>query len=78
MFGLIEKLFIGLLSLCTVGRFCELLTFNSKESIICLSLDNQPCHARPTFININSAMKFFFINLLLVSISCNTVNDPCA
>ena len=30
MFGFIKKKFVGLLSVCTIVRFGELLVFNSK------------------------------------------------
>ena len=51
-------MFIELLSACTIVPFGESLAFNSNEPIKCVSLNNQPCQARPTFIP-----------LLLVSIS---------
>ena len=70
MFGvIIEKLYIGLLNLFKIRRFCKSLAFNSKESIKCVSLKNELSQTRPTLININSAMKFLFIHLLLVLVS---------
>ena len=49
-----QKMFIGLLSACTIGSFGEILASYSKESIKWVSLNNRPCQARPTLIDINS------------------------
>ena len=44
MFGFtIQKMFIGLLSACTIVSFGESLASNSEWSIKCVSLNNQPC-----------------------------------
>ena len=45
---LLTKTFIGLLRNGTIENFGKSLTFNSKGSIKCVSLNNQPCKARPT------------------------------
>ena len=66
--GYIEKLFIELLSFCTIRSFCESLTFNSTGSTKYVSLNNKPCQARLILVNINSVIKFFFNHLLLVII----------
>ena len=58
-------MFIGLLSICIIGSFGELLGSNSKGPIRCVSLNNHACQARPTFVNINSD-ETLFIHLLLV------------
>ena len=40
MFKIIQKLFIGFLSASTIESFGELLAFNSKGPIKCISLNN--------------------------------------
>ena len=62
-------MFVELLSVCTIVSFGNSLALNSKGPIKCASLNNQPCQARPTLVNINSDETLFFINLLLVLIS---------
>ena len=42
MLGFIKKIFIRLLSICTIRNFGESLAFNSKGPIKCVSLNNQP------------------------------------
>ena len=59
MFGFINKMFIGLISTCTRGSFCESLVFNSKGSIKCLSLNKQPCQASPTLVDIKPDETLF-------------------
>ena len=54
MFGLIEKMFIGLLSICTIGSFSGSLASNSNGPVKCVSLNNQPSQAISTLVNINS------------------------
>ena len=79
MFGFNEKIFIGLLSVCTIRSFGASLTSNYKEPIKCVSLNNQPCQARPTFVNINSDKILFypFTNgLNKYGGRCNTIDDP--
>ena len=79
MFGFIKKMFIGLSSVCTMGHFCESLTFNSKAAIKCVSLSNNPCQARPTLVNINSDETLFYPFTVSVNKrggSCYTINDP--
>ena len=70
-------MFIGLLSICTTESFVGSLASNSKGSIKFVSLNNRPCQAKSTLVNINS-MKLFFIHLLSVLISggsCNSIDD---
>ena len=38
MFGFIKKIFVGLLSICTIVNFGESLSFYSKRTIKCVSL----------------------------------------
>ena len=40
MFRFIRQMFIGLLSVCTVVSFGELLASNYKQPIKCVSLNN--------------------------------------
>ena len=40
MFRFIQKMFIGLLSVCTIGPFSESLASNSQEPIKGISLTN--------------------------------------
>ena len=54
MFGFNKKTFIGLSSACTIGSLCESLAFDSIGPIKCVTLNNQPCQARPTVADINS------------------------
>ena len=59
MFEVIKKMFIGLLSTCATGYFDGLLACNSKGHIKYIPLSNEPCQARPTFIDINSNEPLF-------------------
>ena len=61
MFGLSKKEFSGLLSVCTTVRFSGSLASNSKGSTKCVSLNNQPCQARPTLVgtSLNSDQTIF-------------------
>ena len=45
-------MFIGLLNVYTKVSFGELL--DSKGPIKCVSLNNQPCQARPKLVDVNS------------------------
>ena len=63
MFALIKKMFIGLLSACTIRSFRESLAFDCKEPIKGISLDNPPCQTRPTLVDISS-------NETLLSVYC--------
>ena len=60
MFGFVIKMFIGLLSPCTIGGFRDSLVSNLKRPIKCISLNNQPCKARPTIVNTNSDKTLFY------------------
>ena len=64
MFGFINKVFVGLLSVCLIN-FSESIVSNSKGLTKCVSLSNQSCQARPMLVDINSD-ETFFIYLLLV------------
>ena len=43
-------IYLGLLGASTIGSFGESLVSDLK----CVSLNNQPCKARPTLVNINT------------------------
>ena len=63
------------------GHSCEHLVFNPKGPINCVSLNNQPCKARPTLVNINYNQPLFYP--LTISVNncgggCNTMDDPYA
>ena len=68
MFGLIKNIFIGLLSVSATESFGESLVSNLQGPIKCIFLNDHPCQARLTLVNINSG-ETFFIHLLLVLIS---------
>ena len=72
MFGLIKKIFIGLLTDLDNG-------FNHTK---CVSLSNQKCMTHPTLINLHPneySQKFhyypFAVKLDRCGGSCNTLND---
>ena len=47
MSGFALKMFLELLSTCTIGRFSGSLASNPKGNIKCVSLNNQPSQGRP-------------------------------
>ena len=56
----------------------NLLASNSKEPIKCVSLNNLPCQARPTFVNINSNETVFYSFTVTINKcggSCNITID---
>ena len=73
-------MFIGLLSIWTVGSFGESLVSNSKGPIKCLTLNNRLCQAKPT-LDTNSDETLFYPFTVIVNTcrgSCNTIDDPYA
>ena len=60
MLGLVKKLFIGFLSVCTVASFWKSINFNSEGPIKSVSLNNQQCQTIPTFADINSNETLFY------------------
>ena len=44
-------MFIELLAVCVIGSFRASLASNSGEHLKWISLNNQPCQARPTLDN---------------------------
>ena len=81
MFSFIKTIFFRLFSVCTIRTFGELLFFNLKRPIKCVSLNNQPCETKPTIVNINSNKTLFYpftVSVNKCGGSCNTVDDPYA
>ena len=81
MFGSMKKIIIRLLSVCTIGSFEESLVFNSKGPMKCLTLNNQPCQARPMVVNINSDETLFCpftVSVNKCGGRCNTTDNPYA
>ena len=81
MFGFDKKISIGFLRIHTIGNISESLLSNSEESIKCVSLNNQPCQARPTLVNVNSNKSLYYP--ITASVNkygrrCNTIDDPYA
>ena len=52
-------MFIGLLSISTLVSFSRSLHSNYKESIRYVTLNDHPCKARPTLVDINSNKTLF-------------------
>ena len=53
----------------------------STNSLSCISMNNQPCKARPEIINVNSNNPVFYtfsIKVNKFSGNCNHINDPYA
>ena len=72
-------MFIGLLSVCTIGSFGESLVSNSKGPIKCVTLNNRPCHAIPTLVNINSDGTLFYpftVSVNKCGGNSNIIDDP--
>ena len=81
MFGFDKEISIGFLRIHTIGNLSESLLSNSEESIKCVSLNNQPCQARPTLVNVNSNKSLYYP--ITASVNkygrrCNTIDDPYA
>ena len=76
-----KTIFVALLSTCTIESLGELLVDNLKRPIKCVFLNNQPCKARPTIVNINSDQTLLYPFTVSVNKrggSCNTVDNPYA
>ena len=55
---------------------CNVLKKNSLE---CVSMNNQECKIRPEIINVNTNEPMFYpysIKINKCKASCNTINDP--
>ena len=71
-------MFIGLLSACTLVIFSRSLHSNCKEPIKFVTLNNQPCKARPAIVTINWWNSFLYISVSFNKCggSWNTIDDP--
>ena len=72
-------MFIGFSSTCTTGSLDRLLASNSKGHTKFVCLNNRPCQARPTLVDINSNDPLFYP--FIVSVNkfggiCNPIDDP--
>ena len=62
-------------------RLTILSNFTSINSSSCISMNNQPCKARPEIINVSSNNPVFYpfsIKTSKCSGNCNNINDPYA
>ena len=74
MFGVVKTIYIELLSVCAIGSLRESLLSNLK----CVSLNNQPCKAKPAIVNINSDRTLFYpfaVSAYKCGGSSNTLDD---
>ena len=58
-----------------------LSSFTNASSLICISMNNQACKARPQIVNVNSNNHMFYpfsIKINKCSDSCNNINDSYA
>ena len=69
---------IGLLSVCTIVSFGDSLASDSKRHRKCASLNNQPCQARPTIVDINFNDILFYPLTVKYAESFNTIDDSYA
>ena len=56
-----------------------LSSFTSVNSLGCISMNNEPCKARPEIINVNNNNPIFYpfsIKTSKCSSNCNNINDP--
>ena len=56
-----------------------LSSFTSVNSLSCISMNNEPCKARPEIINVNNNNPIFYpfsIKTSKCSSNCNNINDP--
>ena len=73
IFGFIKKVFFAGLTI--------LSNFTNASSLSCISINDQPCKARPEIINVNSNNPVFYtfsIKVNKFSGNCNHINDPYA
>ena len=78
MFGFFKERLIGFLSACTTERCGRSLASNSKGHTKFFSLNNRPCQARPTLLDINSNEPLFYPFSLCVNKfggSSNSIDD---
>ena len=76
MFGFVKKVFF--LGLTILSSFTNVSSLNVVP-LSCISMNNQPCKARPEIITVNSNNPIFYpfsIKTNKCSGSCNNINDP--
>ena len=66
-------MFIGLLSVYTIGSFGQSLVSNSKGLVKLVYLNNQPSKARPIIVNIHFNKTLFYAFTVSVK-NCDTNN----
>ena len=72
-------MFIELLNVCTTASFSGSLAFTSEGHVKCIYLNNRPCQARATLVNINyNESKYypFVISANMCGGSCSNIDDP--
>ena len=71
MFGFVKQMFVPAMFFgCNIS---------DKNSLKCVSVNNQECQVRPEIININSNEPLLYpcsIKIHKCSGSCNNINDP--
>ena len=70
---------VWLLRFCGTGTFHKLLASNFEGNLKYLSLNNRPCQARPTLLDISSNKTLFYpftVSVNNCSESCNSTDDP--
>ena len=61
--------------------FTELFILVGSLAVKCVSLNNQPCQVRSTFVNVNLNKPIyypFFVSVSKCSGGCNTIDDSFA
>ena len=74
-------MFIESSSVCAIRSVGESLASSFEGRIKCVSLNNQPCHARSTLVDINSDETLFYpftVNVNKCGGSCNAIDNPYA
>ena len=74
-----SKIFIRLVIVSIIRSFGRLLASNSKGSIKCVSLNNQPCHSRTALVDTNfneTLFHQFIVTVNKFGVSCNIIDDP--
>ena len=73
----IKKMFIGLLSACTIVSFDRSLASNPEGPMKCVSLNNQPCQGRPTIVDLNANETLLYpYTVSFNECGGNTFDDP--
>ena len=78
IFEFVKK--ISFIGLTILSNFTNTSSLNVIP-LSCISMNNQPCKARPEIINVNSNNPIFYpfsIKTSKCSGSCNNINDPYA